>query len=105
MIAKKTFGSDMLSYECTILIKRVLQNLKFSHRCRCKFKSSQKTYFAVRSMFSHLKGVYTYVYRANFNVIMVGEMGTQNKVRPLIFGRLYWYNGAWGGVLVKALRY
>jgi hypothetical protein len=39
-------------------------------------------------MFSHLNGVYTYVYRANFTVIIVGEMGTQNKVRPLIYGRL-----------------
>jgi len=42
-------------------------------------------------MFSHLNSVYTDVYIANFNVIIVGEMGTQNKVRPLLFGRLIWY--------------
>ena len=31
-------------------------------------------------MFSHLDSVYTYVYIANFSVIIVGEMGMQNKV-------------------------
>jgi hypothetical protein len=43
-------------------------------------------------VFSHLNSVYTLIYIAKFSVIFVGEMGTQNKVRPLIFGRLYWYN-------------
>jgi len=34
-------------------------------------------------MFSHLNSVYTFIYIANFVVIIVGKMGTQNKVRPL----------------------
>jgi hypothetical protein len=40
----------------------------------------------------YLNSVYTYIYIANFNVIIVGEIGTQNVVRSLIFGRLYWPN-------------
>jgi hypothetical protein len=42
-------------------------------------------------MFSHFTSVYTYIHIANINVIVVGAMCTQKKIRTLHFGRRCWY--------------